>query len=238
MDGIDRDIANLHTSPVAGKTGEICIPNHFKRLVEEGYDRVALRYLEWSTPSIARMKYLHKLLEYLPKQAEVLELGCGAGVPCTQLLAQHALVTANDISAAQIALAKQHVPEARLIHSDMMSLKFPPNTYDAIVAFYSIIHLPRVEQKTLIMRLSEWLRPDGYLLLNLGTRDDHISMNPNWLGCPMYWSGYDADTNRGMIHQAGLKILEAEIVCDDEDGRLVPFLWVLAKHENIAPEDI
>ncbi|KAJ7696771.1 hypothetical protein B0H17DRAFT_1053002, partial [Mycena rosella] len=48
--------------------------------------------------------------------ADFPELGCGAGVPCTQVLVEHGLnVTGNDISAAQIALAREHVPKATLI---------------------------------------------------------------------------------------------------------------------------
>ncbi len=203
-----------------------------KRLVERGYNQIARRYLEWNTPSPARLGYLQKLLERLPPQAQVLELGCGAGVPCTQTLAQHAQVTGIDISAAQIELAKQHVPNALLRQADMMSLAFSPATFDAIVAFYSIIHLPRAEQPVLINRLSAWLRPGGYLLVNLGTANDPGSIEPNWLGATMYWSSYDAQTNQEMIRQAGFTTLEAEILRDDENGELVPFLWVLAKKEG------
>jgi len=207
-----------------------------KHLVEKGYDHIAPRYLEWNTSSPARMTYLQTLLERLPAQAQVLELGCGAGVPCTQLLAQHAHVTGIDISAAQIALAKQHVPNATLFQADMMSLQFSSATFDAIVAFYSIIHLPRAEQPVLIQRLTEWLRPGGCLLVNLGVANDPGSVDPNWLGAAMYWSSYDVQTNREMIHRAGLTLIEAEILCDDEDGELVPFLWILAKKENAAKE--
>ncbi len=207
-----------------------------KYLVEKGYDHIAPRYLEWSTPSPARMSYLQTLLERLPAQAQVLELGCGAGVPCTQLLAQHVRVTGIDISAAQIALAKQHVPNATLFQADMMALVFSSATFDAIVAFYSIIHLPRTEQPVLIKRLTEWLRPGGYLLVNLGVANDPGSVDPNWLGAAMYWSSYDVQTNREMIHRAGLTLIEAEILHDDEDGELVPFLWILAKKENMAKE--
>ncbi len=115
-----------------------------RRLVESGYDRIAQRYLEFAQrslergkPSTARMNYLQKLLERLPAQAQVLELGCGAGVPCTQILAKQAHLMGVDISAAQIELARQHVPNATLFQADMMTLEFPPATFDAIVAqFY------------------------------------------------------------------------------------------------------
>ena len=85
-----------------------------KRLVEAGYDKIAQQYLTWTKQADSpRGRYLQQILDHLPAEAaEVLDLGCGAGIPCAQTLALHAHVTGVDISAAQIALAQQHVPEA------------------------------------------------------------------------------------------------------------------------------
>lgn len=200
-----------------------------KHLVEKGYDRIAEQYLEWSKLSPACMGYLQKLLECLPEQAQVLELGCGAGVPCTQLLVKQAQVTGVDISAAQIELAKQYVPEATLVQADMMALEFPVATFDAVVAFYAIIHPPRTEQAVLIKRLAEWLRPGGWLLVNLGVANDPGSIEQDWLGTAMYWSSYDAQTNLALVSQAGFTLVETEILVDEEDGEPVSFLWVFAQ---------
>jgi ubiquinone/menaquinone biosynthesis C-methylase UbiE len=206
-----------------------------KHLVESGYDHVAQRYLELAqhnlqvNKSSARMSYLQKLLDRLPMNAEVLELGCGAGVPCTQLLAQQAHVTGVDISATQIALARQNIPTAILFQADMMTLVFPQASFDAVVAFYSLIHLPRMEQAVLLERLAEWLRPGGWFLVNLGVSNDPGSIEPDWLGAAMYWSSYDAQTNLDLIRQAGFTLIETETLADDEDGEPVSFLWVLAE---------
>ncbi|MFL5735759.1 MAG: hypothetical protein ACJ76P_00285 [Actinomycetota bacterium] len=53
-----------------------------KRVVEKGYDRVALRYaeLEGEEPW-PRMRWVRRVLAELPADASVLDLGCGAGVP-------------------------------------------------------------------------------------------------------------------------------------------------------------
>src|SRR5260370_3337633 len=79
--------------------GKKIVDGNPKQLVERGYDCIAQRYLVWSKHSPARMSYLQKVLERLSEQSQVLELGCGAGVPCTQALAQYAHVTGVDISA-------------------------------------------------------------------------------------------------------------------------------------------
>jgi SAM-dependent methyltransferase len=237
-------------------------PHPSKQLIEQSYNLIAPRYLAWtsSTPS-PREEYTNKLLSLLSTspRPKILELGCGAGIPCTQYLAQHATVTANDISSAQLALAAQNAPSAVLIHSDMMSLSFPPNSFDAVVAFYSIIHLPRDEQEVLMERMYGWVKEGGYFLGNLGTMDCEESVRENWLGEKMFWSGWGEAGNRGyvyppsiyyqieqeltrelssMVEGAGWRIVEGRVVEQEEKGeegredRMVPFLWVIGRKGN------
>ncbi|KAG0649159.1 Delta(24)-sterol C-methyltransferase [Hyphodiscus hymeniophilus] len=204
-------------------------------LVERGYDKIAKTYLDWtSSKSTPRLVYLEKMLSKLhaPSDANVLELGCGAGVPGTELLsARCRKVIANDISRAQIELAKSRIRGTNVDFNqeDMTKLNFEPASFDAVVAFYSIIHLPREEQGMMFQKIFSWLRNDGYLLCNLGVVDNPGKTTENWLGSNMYWSSFDVETNLKLIRDAGFAIDVHEVLEDDEDGRLVPFLWILAK---------
>lgn len=240
-------------------------PSDPKAIVKEGYDRLSSRYLEWklsndnngdlNIPSSHQSTFLQKMFSHLLDStlrsgqsqggAKVLDLGCGPGIPYTKTLLQHPIiaeVVANDISVSQIALAKTNLGDQarcrfQLIHGDMTGLEFPAETFDAIVAFYSMIHLPRVAQAPFLkQQVTYWLRPGGLLLLNLGVHDDPGSIEKKWLGregATMFWSSWDEHRNLEMIRQAGFKVLEAEVLEDDEDGRAVPFLWVLAEKEEM-----
>jgi SAM-dependent methyltransferase len=206
-----------------------------KGLVEAGYDAIARRYLEWGEPSPARLRYLARLIALLPAGADVLELGCGAGVPCTRELARTCRVTGVDISAAQIALARQHVPQATFLQADMAALDLPPASFDAVVAFYSLIHVPRAEHAGLLAQIARWLRPGGLLLATMGAGDTPAGVEEDWLGAPMFWSHFDAPTNQHLVREAGFSLLEAEVVTEEEDGVPVSFLWVLARVPLLAP---
>ncbi|KAJ9609899.1 hypothetical protein H2200_006228 [Cladophialophora chaetospira] len=208
-----------------------------KLLVQQGYDKIAQTYLKWTSEKpTARLQYLEKLLRVAGDTSEfnVLELGCGAGIPGTQFLAERcSQVSANDISESQINLAKRNVPgeNVRFIRDDMTSLKIEASSLQLVVAFYSIIHLPRDEQRTMMAQIWSWLSPGGYLVCNLGVGDDAGSAR-GWLdSTKMYWSSYDADTNLRSLRGAGFAIVESEILLDDEDGRPVPFLWILARKD-------
>lgn len=120
---------------------------NFRRIVSQGYDRIAYRYLTWNIEDVkgspAEYRFVPWLLRSLPPGAIVLDLGCGNGTPRTQALAARFRVIGVDLSWIQLSLARAHVPEAVFIQADMMHLNLQPNSLDAVVAFYSIIHVPR-----------------------------------------------------------------------------------------------
>ncbi|HEU0077117.1 MAG TPA: class I SAM-dependent methyltransferase [Longimicrobiaceae bacterium] len=202
-----------------------------KRIVEQGYDRIAERHAEWAgrTRAEERERYARLLFEVLPASARVLELGCGVGVPTTRRLAERFRVTAVDLSARHVALARENVPGAEVVQGDMARLELPPASFDAVAAFYSIIHVPRDEHAELFRRIAGWLGPGGVMLAALGTRDVSAGYEADWLGAPMYWSSHEPRVELRNIEAAGLAVERAEIETAEEDGQPVSFLWVLAR---------
>ena len=143
-----------------------------KRTVAEGYDRVGGRYAELATREITRhrRKYTDLLLDRVPPGAKVLDLGCGAGVPTTRELAQKFAVTGVDISKRQVARARSNVPRATFVQSDMAEAEFASESFDAVAAFYSIIHLPRDEQPAMLQasRISCTVAIESIALTTIG----------------------------------------------------------------------
>jgi SAM-dependent methyltransferase len=200
-----------------------------KRVVEAGYDIIAEEYLEWSAriEGDPRLRFLDALLRRMPEGGDVLELGCGAGVPCTAAIAEQHDVLGVDLSAAQLALARANVPRARFRKDDMTRLRFPAGSFDAVAAFYSIVHIPREDQAALFTRVAEWLRPGGLFLAALGCKGMN-GVEEDWLGAPMYFSSNDAATNRDLLGRAGLTLLVDEQVTMDEPEGPATFQWILA----------
>ena len=206
-------------------------PGDAKRIVEEGYDRIAETYRDWAAhgPSDMRIRYTDLLRAALPPGATLLELGCGTGEPMTRRLAARFHVTGVDLSARHIALAQAAIPQATFIQADMAAVDFPPSSFDAVAAFYSIIHVPREEHGDLLGRIAGWLRPGGLLVATMGANDTPAGVEADWLGAPMYRSHFDSATNRGLVTAAGLELLESREETEDEDCTPVTFLWVVAR---------
>jgi len=77
-------------------------------LVARGYDEIAARFLDWAqqVDGDPRLDWLEDLARRLPDGAHVLELGCGAGEPCTRLLSERFRVTGVDASSRRRASSK------------------------------------------------------------------------------------------------------------------------------------
>ena len=202
-----------------------------RRIVADGYDRIADRYLAWSglRPSAARLRGLAMADAAIAPGADVLELGCGAGLPMTATLAKGRHLTGVDISAEQIRRARRNVPTASFIQADLATLDRPVASVDAVVAFYSLTHVPRTEHGALFGRIRTWLRPGGVFVASLGVEDDPGTVEADWLGVDMYFSYFTARVNRRLVAAAGLEIEWSEVLVEPEDRHDARFLWILAR---------
>jgi SAM-dependent methyltransferase len=204
-----------------------------KRLVERGYDRMAEHYLASKVPlSPAIEATLAALTAGLGDGAAILDLGCGAGVPVTQWLAARFAVTGVDLSARQLALARENVPGATFLKADMGAVNFPAGAIDAVVALYAIIHLPREEVPTLLARIARWLRPGGRFLATwpLDAWEGEEADWQGW-GAPMWWSHHGADDNLALLRDAGFAISSAARLTEGGET----WLWVLARRPESSP---
>ncbi len=85
----------------------------------------------------------------------------------------------------QVSLARKNVPNATFLQADMTTLDFQPASFDAIAAFYSIIHVPRSEHAQLLGSISAWLRPGGLFVASMGASSTETGFEQDWLGAPM-----------------------------------------------------
>ena len=198
-----------------------------KSLVANGYDRIADAYLERYARSAVRDHWLGELIMLLPKAARVLDLGCGAGIPVARELATCGFsVVGVDGSTRQIELARANVPAVKFLLADMTNVRFPPASFDAVCAFYSITHVPRNEHAALLQKIGTWLKPRGVLVASFGA-GQLCDWRGEWLGVEMFFSHFDAEANEQLVRDAGFAIEQSKLVeQDNEDSR---FLWVVAR---------
>jgi ubiquinone/menaquinone biosynthesis C-methylase UbiE len=191
-------------------------PNmNFKKTVKEGYNAIADRYLAERRRDSEDVRLLNTFMERLPAHAKVLDAGCGAGIPISQMLSERFYVTGVDFSEAQIELAKKNIPGAQFLCEDMIKLDFPDSNFDGITSYYAIIHIPREEHQLLLANFHRMLKPGGLALLCLGAEHLIDDVDENYLGTRMYWSHYDSETYLQLLKKIGFKTIWSKIVTDE-----------------------
>lgn len=180
----------------------------YKALVRQAYDACAAAYD--SSRRAEPGKEMRALLDRLDDGDAVLDVGCGAGDPIARTLAARYRVTGVDISPEMIQRAQQNVPTGDFMCVDIMSAAFSPSSFDAVVAFYSIFHLPRAEHQDLFRRIHRWLKPGGHLLCTLSHYSEEGYTEDGFFGATMYWSNYSLCEYAEILNGAGLTLLETD----------------------------
>lgn len=191
-----------------------------KDLVRRGYDALSARYDQAYGGDTKYQAWLAELLGELLPSSRVLDLGCGSGIPVAKTLAAAGhQVTGVDISEVQVARARESVPEAEFIHADATRLSFPLGSFDAVVSFYALIHIPLDEQLPLLQRMATWLRPGGRFVGTTG-HDAWTGSEEKWLGgeAGMWWSHADVETYREWLELSGLVVEREEFVPEGAGG--------------------
>lgn len=189
-----------------------------KETVQAGYERAADAYLADRPQDSPDIAALEQLVSRLAPGSSVLDAGCGAGLPILRRLTETCNVVGVDFSRQQLTLAAGHVPAAALACMDLSRLGFAAGTFDAVVSYYAIIHIPRDEHAGILAAFHRLLRPGGLAFLCLGAMDIADDLADDFYGVPMYWSHYDAPTNLALLRQAGLEVVWSEIIGDSLGG--------------------
>lgn len=189
-----------------------------KETVQAGYERAADAYLADRPQDSPDIAALEQLVSRLAPGSSVLDAGCGAGVPILQRLTERYRVVGVDFAERQLALAARHAPAATLACMDLTRLGFAAGTFDAVVSYYAIIHIPRDEHAGILAAFHRLLRPGGLAFLCLGATDIADDLADDFYGVPMYWSHYDAPTYLTLLGQAGFNIMWSEIISDSLGG--------------------
>ena len=155
-------------------------------------------------------RYLMMLNNLLEPNSKILDLGCGAGKPVDKFFIYHGHnLIGIDISEKQIKLAKRNTPQASYAVKDISDLRKGEYQVDAVVSFYTILHLPRETHPELFDRINSFLPEGGLALVTMASSEwEGIE---DFYGVDMYFSHYGTEKNRAIIETAGFKILLDEI---------------------------
>jgi SAM-dependent methyltransferase len=158
-------------------------PDH--RPVRLSYDTVAEKYAAGFRDELTHKPLDRALLTALVEQTEpgtpIADLGCGPGHVAAWLASRGVSAVGVDLSAAMVALAREEYPSVEFREGDLLRLPAADGEFGAVVALYSIIHLPPGELPLCFAEMHRVLRPGGlaFLSFHIGSEVRHFA---EWLG--------------------------------------------------------
>lgn len=183
-----------------------------RTLVRRGYDEIADVYAAESGGDEDGL-LVDRLRADAP-DGRVLDAGCGDGERVMADLADHRPVTGLDFSREQARRANAVVP-GRVVQGDVTALPYAADSFAAVAAFYSVIHVPGPQHASVYEEFARVLEPGGVLLVTTGT-EDWEGRTEDWLGggTAMEWTilGGEASTRR--LEAAGFDVYDAVGVVD------------------------
>jgi ubiquinone/menaquinone biosynthesis C-methylase UbiE len=144
----------------------------------------------------------------------LLDVGCGAGEPFARwFLERDWKVTGVDFSSRMLELARHYVPQMTAIGADMCEVEFDKSTFDAVIAIYSLFHVPRQRHLDLFQKWQKWLRPDGKVLFTYATQEytgqEEFDGTKEFLGEQLFYSHDSESVLHDKLRQSGLAVRSA-----------------------------
>jgi len=147
---------------------------------QASYDALAAEYARRLYDELAAKPLDRELLDRfaarLQGAGKVCDLGCGPGHIARHLHERGVDAFGIDLSRAMVEQARQLYRGIEFTQGNMLALDAAENSWAAIVAFYSIIHIPRADLPKLFLEIARVLQPNGLLFLafHAGIDEQHV----------------------------------------------------------------
>ncbi len=154
----------------------------------------------------------------LCKNALILDLGCGHGTPVAKFLSNKGhRILGVDRSAKLLAHAKRQMPEHEWILDDLESYE-PDQTFDGIVIWDSLFHLPRKEHIRLLRKAYNALKPAGMMIISSGGSNHEIPAFTDFMfDVEFFYDSFPVGELLKNCETIGFKILQSSLL-DEPDG--------------------
>ncbi|MBN2230098.1 MAG: class I SAM-dependent methyltransferase [Candidatus Thorarchaeota archaeon] len=196
------------------------------KTVEESYDRMGEMYHNYRDNEKFNNQ-LEQFIELLPSSGQILDAGCGVGIPTSKFLVEKGFnVTGVDISKRMIELAKQKVPEGRFYQKNLLTMDFLDDTFDGIICVYTLWHILRSNHRTIIHNFHKMLKTNGILVLNTGIYESEGMSQ--FFGEPMLWSTSDPRKTLEFVEEIGFSIVFEGILTLGGEKQY----WIFAKKDE------
>lgn len=181
------------------------------KLAVSTYNKIAGIYSDKYSEDLSDTPYIDKFLSIVHPKSKILEVGSGPGQFVKYIAGKGFKATGIDLSEKMVEIAKMKVPKAKFEVMDMRDLKFKDETFDGLMAPYSLIHIPSEEINKTLKGFLRVLKPDGKLLIIVQAGEaDKIVNEPLKVGEITFVNFFTKERLSKLLIEAGFRIFFME----------------------------
>ena len=177
--------------------------------IGDQYDKIAKWWDDYHTSSNYGVAQVTRALKFAGPKGTALDVGCGSGGRLLRLLENaNFQITGLDASAQMVRLAKDNHAGADFIHGDIRQWE-SGLTFDFILAWDSLFHLPLAAQKPVLEKLCRLLSVGGVMIHTFG--DDIGQHTDVWKDQTFAYSSIGIAANVDILSRNGLSLRHLEL---------------------------
>ena len=172
--------------------------------------------------------------KHIPKEATLLDLGCGPGQNIKTIMGydQSIRATGIDLSEEFVKIARQHNPTATFAQANICELK-AERKYDVILASFCIVHLNNEETENLIRFIADSLVANGTLYLSFMEGAGSGFETTSFSDEEIFFNYYNRIDIEHLLKTNGLNVVELQTEDYPEpDGSVTTDVFVYAVKEG------
>lgn len=177
--------------------------------VIEAFNRFAEQYADFTFQNNILQYELNRFISLVPRNAVILDLGCGSGRDVQYFMDYNLDVTGVDASEKLIYEARKRV-SGKFIVMDMTNLNFEDGIFDGIWAQDSISYITKKELEKVFEKLNLILKNEGMLFISVRKGEDEKLIRHENLGKEqIFTSFFNKDELEEMLKKNGFEILNS-----------------------------
>jgi SAM-dependent methyltransferase len=151
---------------------------------QSSYDRIAEEYTARIADELKDKPLDRMLLDQFAARVNgagrVCDLGCGPGHVARYLYDRGVDIFGLDLSPGMLEQARKLNPNIEFQQGNMLALDVADSAWAAIVAFYSIVHIPKADLPQAFREMQRVLKPGGLLFLAFHLGDEVLHEEDCW----------------------------------------------------------
>jgi ubiquinone/menaquinone biosynthesis C-methylase UbiE len=195
----------------------------------EWYNQNARSYAQ-SIENLASLEQIDEFARLLPKNANVLDAGCGGGRDTNLLKDRGVNATGIDLSHGLIDVARQKYPSINFVEGNFLNLPFEEKTFDGVWAHASLLHLEtREDVESVLREFFRVLKQGGilHIFVKAQTGAEKTAVVTDTLSKhDRFFQYFTEDEISSLLRASGFKNIEIR-QCEDPGGR-PEVKWILS----------